>query len=262
MKKLNVKGPIISSSDKWIYDLFEMESTCPQDIVNELVGNEPVEVDINSYGGLVDAGNEIYTALRAYQGKVTVNVIMAGSAASIIAMAGDVTRISPVGQIMIHNVSMQSAGDYHDMDKASEILQKANSSLSNAYVHKTNLSQEEVLNLMDNETWLTADEAKEKGFADEIMFESNQQPMQLVADGGSGLLSPKIINKVRELKQNKGPSLEIPESAIKNAVNQAVAKLWDETTIEVEMPQEWINKSNKVEESEKAKANGFKKFFF
>ncbi|EUJ33527.1 Clp protease [Listeria floridensis FSL S10-1187] len=265
MKKLNVKGVIVSNSHKWIYDEFEMESTAPKDILNELSGNEPLEVTINSYGGLVDAGNEIYTALRLYPGKVTVNVVMAGSAASIIAMAGDITRISPVGQIMIHNVSMGAGGDYHDMNKASEILEKANLALSNAYVQKTNLSQDEILQMMDSETWLTADEAKEKGFVDEIMFELGEQPMQFVANAGSGLLSPKIINKMSDLKQNKKVSLEIPEGAIKDAVNQAIAKLCDETIIEGKTLQEWINESEVSSEKEEPKGvekNTFERFFF
>ena len=133
--KIKINGPIISSDDKWFYDWFDMEATCPKDVLSKLPTNgEDVEVTINSYGGLVDMGNEIYTGLRAYSGKVIANVVMAGSAASIIAMAATQIKISPVGQIMIHNVSMGSQGDYHEMDKASEILQKANLSLANAYV--------------------------------------------------------------------------------------------------------------------------------
>ena len=121
-KKLKINGPIISNDDKWFYDYFEMESTCPKDVIDNLpTTGEDVEVTINSYGGLVDMGNEIYTALRAYSGNVTANIVMAGSAASIIAMSADKVCMSPVGQIMIHNVSMGAQGDYHDMDKASEI---------------------------------------------------------------------------------------------------------------------------------------------
>lgn len=123
--KLKVNGPIISNGDKWFYDWFDEDGTCPNDIIEHLPDNgEDVEITINSYGGLVDQGNEIYTALKSYSGKVTVNVVMAGSAASIIAMAGTVVRMSPVGQMMIHNVSMGAGGDYHAMDKASEILKK------------------------------------------------------------------------------------------------------------------------------------------
>lgn len=201
--KIKVNGPIISNGDKWFYDWFEEEATCPNDVLGALTdNNEDVELSINSYGGLLDSGNEIYTALRNYPGKVTANVIMAGSAASIIAMSADVVKMSPVGQIMIHNVQMGAGGDYHDMDKASEILQKSNKSIASAYEAKTGKSHEEILALMDRETWMTAQEAVELGFADDVMFESQEKPL-LVASGANNMINPKIIAKVRELKNQQ-----------------------------------------------------------
>ncbi|WP_413527373.1 head maturation protease, ClpP-related [Marinilactibacillus psychrotolerans] len=241
--KLKINGPIVSSNDKWIYDLFGMEATSPKDVIDKLVDGESVEISINSYGGLVDAGNEIFTALMGHNGTVSIDVVMAGSAASIIAMAGRPTRISPVGQIMIHNVSMMSAGDYHDMDKASEILQKANDSLSNAYVMKTGLSKEDVLSKMDEETWLTADQAKELGFADEIMFENQERPM-LVADAGAGLLPQTVIEKVKEM-QNQKPAINVDLDAEKIA----------------DLVLEKINQSDK-QEPQKENTSPFGRFFF
>lgn len=242
--KIKINGPIISSSDKWIYDWLDMEATSPKDVVDKLVDGEDVEISINSYGGLVDAGNEIFTALMGHNGRVKIDVIMAGSAASIIAMAGKPTRISPVGQIMIHNVSMMSAGDYHDMDKASEILQKANDSLSNAYVIKTGLSKDDILARMDEETWLTADEAKELGFADEILFENQERPM-LVADAGSGMLPHSLIEKVKEMKNQK-PAAHI------NVDSEKIANIVFEK----------IKKENEKEEPQKENTSPFGRFFF
>ena len=222
--KIKINGPIIANDDKWIYDLFEMDSTSPKDIIDALPEHgEDIEVTINSYGGLVDEGNEIYTELMNYAGQVTVNVVMAGSAASIIAMAGNPTNISPVGQIMIHNVSMYAGGDYHDMEKASEILKQSNNSLANAYMLKTGLSKEELLEKMDKETWLTADEAVELGFADEMMFEARERPV-MVADGGAGLLPPQAINKVKELKENNRPFANISIDA-ENVAEIVIDKL-------------------------------------
>lgn len=199
MKKMKINGPVISNDDVWFYEWLEMDGTAPKNIIDQLPENgEDIELTINSYGGLVDAGNEIYTALKNYSGKVIANVVVAGSAASIIAMAADVVKISPVGQIMIHNVSMGAGGDYHDMDKASEILKKANESLANAYVLKTGKTKEEILELMDKETWLTADEAKEQGFADEIMFE--QERMAMVASFGNDIIPTKIIDEFKKLR--------------------------------------------------------------
>lgn len=234
--KIKINGPIISSDDKWFYDLFEMEATCPNDVLSKLPDSgEDVEVTINSYGGLVDMGNEIYTGLRAYSGKVTANVVMAGSAASIIAMGANQVAISPVGQIMIHNVSMGAGGDYHEMEKASEILQKANLSLANAYVAKTGKSKEEVLALMENETWLTAEEAVENGFADSIMFENEERP-QMVADGGSGLIPQKLINEVKKLKNQQSPTVQmnLSDEQVQRIVNEVTSNLKKNAVIETD----------------------------
>ena len=105
MKTIQIKGTIISNDERWIYDWFEWEATAPKDVILPETG-EPIEVHINSGGGDVYAGSEIYTALRSYQGDVTVKIVgIAASAASVIAMAGDTVEISPTAQIMIHNVS-------------------------------------------------------------------------------------------------------------------------------------------------------------
>lgn len=202
MKKINVKGPIISDDEKWIYDLLGMDSTAPKDVIDALPEDgSDIEVDINSGGGLVDSGNVIYTALMDYSGKVTVNIVgMAASSASLIAMAGNPTRISPIAQIMIHNVAGGLVGDYRDQAKLSEVLKQASEAIANAYHLKTGLSMEDLQAKMDSETYLNADQAKELGFVDEIMFDDQ---VELVADGGSGMLPKSAVDKIAELtKQN------------------------------------------------------------
>ncbi|MGL9813258.1 hypothetical protein IGJ45_003185 [Enterococcus sp. DIV0574] len=261
--KIKINGPIISSDDKWFYDWFDMEATCPKDVLSKLPTNgEDVEVTINSYGGLVDMGNEIYTGLRAYSGKVIANVVMAGSAASIIAMAATQIKISPVGQIMIHNVSMGSQGDYHEMDKSSEILQKANLSLANAYVAKTGKSKDEILSLMDKETWLTAEEAVEYGFADSIMFENTERP-QLVADGGSGLIPSNVINEVNKLRNQKPfAQVVIDEEKMKQIVDDSIEDLKTNTIIQGKSIQEWMDEKQNTKNAGPTNESPFARFLF
>lgn len=170
--QINVSGDIISNDDKWIYDWLEWDSTCPNDIKNALATkpeNEKLTVLVNSGGGSVMAGQEIYSLLCG-RSDVEIKVqSLAGSAASVIAMANH-CEISPVAMIMIHNVSMSGAsGDYHDMQKNTEILRQMNAALASAYTAKTGKSQEEILKLMDRETWLTANQALEMGFVDGII---------------------------------------------------------------------------------------------
>lgn len=205
--RIKINGPIILNDDQWIYDLFGMDATSPKKALGLLPESGDVTIQINSYGGYVDAGNEIYTSLKNHPGKVTVEVVMAGSAASVIAMAGDEIKMSPVGQIMIHNASMYADGDYHEMDKASEVLRKTNDSLANAYCLKTGLSKEDILSLMEEETWLTADEAIDFGFADSILFaeEEKEESLLLVANAMKQQLLPKeVIEKVRN--ERKAPA--------------------------------------------------------
>lgn len=173
MVKIQIKGRIVSDSMGPVYDFLKMPATYPKEIADALPEtNEDVEVEINSGGGLVDAGSEIYTALRNYQGHVKVNVVgTAASAASVIAMAGDEVVMSPVAQMMIHNAQAGVAGDNRDHAHMAEILENTNHALASAYVAKTGMNEADVLDMMNKTTYLTAEQAVDKGFADKIMFD-------------------------------------------------------------------------------------------
>ena len=169
--EIDVRGDIIGNNDKWIYDWLEWDSTCPDDVKSALQtmpAGEKLIVNINSGGGSVMAGQEIYSLLHGRQ-DVEIHIqSLAGSAASVIAMA-NTCKMSPVATIMIHNVSMSGAsGDYHDMQKNAEILKTMNSALAEAYVAKTGKTKDEILKMMDKETWITAGQALEMGFVDEV----------------------------------------------------------------------------------------------
>lgn len=195
MAEINIRGDIISNDDKWIYDWLEWDSTCPNDVANAIKAKpdgERLTVLINSGGGSVFAGSEIYTLLHGRDDVDIVIQSLAGSAASVIAMANH-SEISPVAMIMIHNVSMfGAAGDYHDMQKNAEILKRMNEALAAAYVDKTGKSEDEILKLMDRETWLTANQAVEMGFVDAL---TESAPVMVA--GVSGMrLTDEIRKKV------------------------------------------------------------------
>lgn len=169
--EIDVRGDIIGNDDKWIYDWLEWDSTCPDDVKSALQtmsAGEKLIVNINSGGGSVMAGQEIYSLLHGRK-DVEIHIqSLAGSAASVIAMA-NTCKMSPVATIMIHNVSMSGAsGDYHDMQKNAEILKTMNSALAEAYTAKTGKTKDEILKMMDKETWITAGQALEMGFIDEV----------------------------------------------------------------------------------------------
>lgn len=178
--KINIKGVIIPNSYKWFYDWFEEDSTCPNDIEKALnEGNgEDVETYINSPGGIIDAGSEIYTLLRAYKGNVKQYIVgEACSAASVIAMAG-YCEMSPTALMMVHCVSSGQHGNHNDMEKMAEILRTADEALCTSYMAKSGMTKEEALEMMNHETWMTAEQAKERKLIDGVMFEEqNTQPL-------------------------------------------------------------------------------------
>lgn len=211
MKKVYVKGVIVNDDEAWIYDYFDITNTSPKAVAKaiESAAGEELEVEINSGGGSVFAGSEIYTALKSYTGNVTSKIVgIAASAASVIAMAGKTVKMSPTAQLMIHNVSATSSGDYRDMEHTAEILKGANETVANAYRIKTGKAQEELLDLMDKETWFTAARAKELGLVDEILFE--ESPQLVAAVSMSGMLPPEVIQTMRnsKIKPQESPNDE------------------------------------------------------
>lgn len=212
MKKIKIKGVIIPDDYKWIYDWFEVDSTCPADVEKALTeaNGEDVEVEINSPGGDVYSGSEIYTALKGYSGNLITSVVgIAGSAASLPAVAGKRVRISPTAQIMLHNVMSRPQGDYRLLEHEAQILKNYNVSIANAYRLKTGLDEAKLLELMgaggsaNQGTWLNAQQAKELGFVDEIMFDEGNQLAANISH--SPLLTPEMINKLRNLLKSKEP---------------------------------------------------------
>lgn len=203
MKTIKIKGVIVSDSDKEIYDYFGIESTSPKSVQRELesVNGLDVEVEINSGGGDLYAGSEIYTILKSYKADVVVKITgIAASSASIIAMAGKRILMSPTAQFMIHNVWSYASGDTKELEKQSKILAGHDESVANAYMLKTNKTKEELLALMDAETYFNAREAKEHGFVDEIMFDKENK---IAASIKNSMLPIEVLNKARELLHEK-----------------------------------------------------------
>ena len=168
---LKINGDIVGNDWKDIYDWFGIECSTPVDVqkaLAELPKGDRLQVKINSGGGDVMAGQEMYTMLRC-RNDVDIEVeSMAASAASVIAMAGHCI-ISPIGMLMIHCVSTSRvSGNHQDMEKMADTLRTYDEALANAYVMKTGRSKDEILQLMNEETWLTANRALELGFVDAI----------------------------------------------------------------------------------------------
>ena len=133
-----------------------------------------VTVRINSPGGDVMAGAEIYSALKEHSlnghGRVRVEITaLAASAASVIAMAGDEIAMYPTSYMMIHNPWSIAIGDAKEMRKTARTLDVISEGLINAYQQRTGKSRDELKRMLENETWMSAGTAVEQGFADEVI---------------------------------------------------------------------------------------------
>lgn len=137
-------------------------------IVKELTGlsAKEVNVHINSYGGDVAEGLAIYNTLKNSGKKVTTYCDgFACSAASVIFMAGDERLMNEASLLMIHNAWTWTSGDANAFRKQAEDLDKITQGSVNVYLERISIPEKELKDLMDQETWITAEEAVNWGFA-------------------------------------------------------------------------------------------------
>ena len=154
-----------------IYDEIGDYGTSAKQFIDDLksVGSKDITIRMNSVGGSVFDGLAIYNVLRSHQGYVKVKIEgLSASIASIIALAGDDIEMAENGFFMIHNPFGKSMGGADDMRKTADLLDKIKQELINIYANKTQLSEETISSMMDEETWLTSQEAKEMGIIDGI----------------------------------------------------------------------------------------------
>ena len=204
--RINLRGVMIPNDYKWVYDFLGMESTCPKDVMDILdktiLGDE-VEVYINSPGGVIDVGSEIYTAFRTTNAEVKIYITgQACSAASIVAMAG-YCEMSPTALMMVHCVSTETSGNHSTMEHTAEVLRTADRALCAAYTEKTGMSEAEALTMMEKETWLSADRAKEHNLIDKIMFEEKENH-QMVAGPEFRLPDKTEMENIRKILKLDG----------------------------------------------------------
>ncbi|MBQ7544915.1 MAG: Clp protease ClpP [Synergistaceae bacterium] len=128
-----------------------------------------ITLRINSVGGDVFEAQAMYSYLKNHPANITVRVDgLAASAASVVAMAGNKVIMPANALMMIHNPAGGVWGEAEDMRDTAEILDKIRDTIANVYVAKTGLDREKVISMMDSETWMTATEAHELKFCDEV----------------------------------------------------------------------------------------------
>ena len=222
-----------------------------------------IHVRIHSPGGSIAEGCAIYNTLKEHPAKV--KVFIEGeccSIATVIAMAGDEIVMSPVASFMIHNplVSYISGGAEELREKA-EVLDKLKKTIINAYTTKSHLSREEISDLMDKETYFTAEEALNKGFITEILDlgeQNNNSKLgkynyQLVPENyfnhkkdGNNNINLKNNNKIKEENNMDLKNLTLEQLKAENP--QLVNSIKAEERERIKAFDLWANKTTGAEE--------------
>jgi len=248
----------------FIFDEIGFFGISAKDFIDELNALGPVDlvVRINSPGGNVFEGLAIYNAIRRHRdrhhAKVSVHVEgIAASIASVVVVAGDPVVMPENTLMMIHNPSALVIGDVEEMEKAVEFLEKVKMSLVVAYQSKAkDLPAEEIERLMSEETWFTAAEAVELGFADEV-----EEAVQIAArfDLSQYSNAPADMAKIISaggLPENLMDVEEIPMSKTDDKKKEAAAKVEAEAKAKAEADAKTEAEAKaKAEAEAKAKAD-------
>lgn len=127
-------------------------------------------LDLNSGGGYITEGVSILNKMRSYdRGKITARVSYAASMMTQIALAADEVQVYDNSIFMIHNALGVAMGDYREMEKRKNMLKSMSNMLSQAYVKKTGKTRNQILKMMDDETYLYGNEIVKEGFADTLL---------------------------------------------------------------------------------------------
>lgn len=187
---------------------------CPQDIRNALgeADGEEIVLYINSNGGSLIAGHEMYCILREYPGNKIAHVqSLAASAATIPMMACGKRIAEVVSLFCIHNPSSIAWGDQNEFRKAADDLDTYKNSILNAYQSVLKISREEISALMDEDKMLDANQALDLGLVEEIIGDAQAvENMRLVAAAGHYMFpTPEMRKQYSQHLENNKKELEI-----------------------------------------------------
>lgn len=202
----------------------------PQTIRDELKAMGDVDeviVNINSNGGDVFSGITIYNMLRRFDAHITVNVDgLAASIASVIAMAGDTINMPGNAMLMVHNAWTISEGDARSFKKQAEDLERINNVVFNSYVDKNPDIDHAILQqYMDEETWLTAKEAKKLGLIDNITKNSRVAAATTSTILGGEQFMSKYRNEGNQQPGQQGQPSEITVEDVMDKLEEILAEV-------------------------------------
>ena len=183
-----------------------------------------INLYINSPGGSVFSGQAINTLLKRHDAIVNVYIDgLAASIASVIAMAGDNVYMPKNAMLMIHQPMSGVWGNAEEMRQEAELLDKITKTAIATYQEKTNLEEDELVDMMDNETWLTGEEALDLGFIDKVETFNNLKTAEL----DSKPVTEKETNKEDSIMTIKFDGKELNEEEAQEKLDSLQSQVED-----------------------------------
>lgn len=192
--RTTLNGLVAMDDDLPVYNYFGIGAFSPSTVRQALVDNpqgEELVLEINSPGGSVFAGGEIYSVLRSCEGVWTRAEIqsLAASAASYLCLGCSEVVISPVAMMMLHLPATATQGDRVEHLRSVQMLDTTREAILNAYTLRSGARADRgaLRRMMSAETWLTAQEAVELGLADSVLYQEETVPQNVMNAAGAGL---------------------------------------------------------------------------
>lgn len=192
--RVPLNGIVSADDDVEIYEWWGIQAFGPRAVREAIAKNpagEELVLEINSGGGSVEAGSEMYSVLRSAEGVHTRAEVqsIAASAASYLMLGCDEVLMSPVAQVMIHLPATRTDGDRNAHLGSVHVLDTVRESILNAYEFKAKgkTSRAEFKRMMNAATWMTAQEAVDCGLADGILYQEEVLPQNIMNAVGSGI---------------------------------------------------------------------------
>lgn len=182
---LVLNGYVVADADQWVYDFLDIPAFCPAKVRQALRDNpdgEDLVLEVNSCGGSVFAGFEMYSVLREFSGHTVAHIqSLAGSAASTLVLGCDEVMLSPVAQLMIHLPAVTTQGSQREHRESIQALDSITTSVINAYALRCGgkTTREHLAQLMEGETWIPAQDAISMGLADGYLLQDGEDPSLL-----------------------------------------------------------------------------------
>ena len=226
-KWYNIQGKATDAvAEVYIFNEIGAYGITAQDFISEMkeYKDTPVNLRINCIGGDVFDGMAMYNIIKKREAKTTAYIEgIAASMGSVIALAADEVVMAENSLFMIHNAWGGAMGEAEDMRKTASVLEKISGEIASIYKRKTRLSLDRIQDMMDEETWLNAEEAYELGFIDSIS-DSIKVAAKYDVSKFKNITTEQIHNKLNINVNNKKMTEEL-KNWFNNKVDEIVASV-------------------------------------